>query len=114
VNSCQGESIPDINVATVNNKITFNQIVSSYCIPSLKDPKNFRIELSLLDDNLTVREIYTITNNESITTCTCSQGIEGIISGIPPGYYNLTFIFVSNIWDLVFVEVIKIIEVIIQ
>jgi hypothetical protein len=114
VSPCKGDGTPEINVATVNNQITFDQIVYSYCSPSFKDPKNFGIDLSLLADNITVREIYTITINESITTCVCSNEIKGIISGIPPGYYNLTFLFVNNIWDQISIEVLKIIEIVIQ
>ncbi len=90
VNGCSGVGGNDIEINVINRAVIFNQNLLSYCGPPLWDPNYFRIELSFTYTNLIIREILT---TEWVTRCVCPYNINGTISILPFGSYNLTFLF---------------------
>lgn len=91
VNPCQGGALFDTEIFIVNRFVIFYQSISSYCDPPLTDSNSFRIELSLNGSVLIVREIFT--TDIGVSRCVCPFGVNGKISNLLPGSYNLVFIF---------------------
>ncbi|MFX1502791.1 MAG: hypothetical protein ACFFDH_17655 [Promethearchaeota archaeon] len=83
----------EININVVGSSVTFNQILNTYCRPSIGNPKNFIIELSLTGNNLTVKEIHLAEN--AVSRCLCPATVKGKISNIPKGTYDLVFRYES-------------------
>jgi len=82
----------NITISIIGNNITFNQTKLSYCSPSITDPCHFGMDLSLVGNNLTLREVYELKGLPP-SRCRYLFIINGTINNIPEGTYNLIFIF---------------------
>jgi hypothetical protein len=102
VNSCQESGSENINIFILSNSIIFVQTLECYCGPPITDPEYFKIELSLVGNNLTIREIF-LPKNESVTRSVCLFRINGKISNISKGEYNLVYIFENSYVDQVYI-----------
>jgi len=87
----------DINIHVLNNIIMFNQIESCYCSPPISDPEFFTIEIEVLGNNITIKEIYSAQGNFS--RCICDYSITGGILISSYGFYYLNFIFISEYFN---------------
>jgi hypothetical protein len=98
------ESGPEnINISIVNNSIIFDQKLNCYCLPPITDPEYFKIELSFIGNNLTLREIFT-PKEQSVTLCFTTFRINGTIFNIPKGNYNLVYVFENRHVDQVHIK----------
>ena len=91
VSRCQQDLLYDTKINIIGRTVTFHHNLSSYCRPSLLDPNNFWMELSLDGNTFIVKEI--LNASSGITYCVCGFGINGTISGLPSGSYYLNFSF---------------------
>ena len=107
---CTESGLVNINISIVDKSVIFDQKLYSYCLPPITDPKYFKIDLSLVGNNLTLREIFN-PKGESVTHCVCPSKINGTIFNIPEGKYNLVYIFENQYVDQV--HIINIFEIII-
>ena len=88
---CEKNETLEIYVPPLKNEVIFNQILNLYCCPSITDPTYFTIEIELLNNNLTIREVFD-PKGSPVCKCICPYGINGRISNLTRGSYNLTFI----------------------
>ena len=107
---CTESGSVNINISIVGNSVIFDQKLYCYCLPPITDPKYFKIDLSLVGNNLTLREIFN-PKGESVTRCTSPSQINGRIFNIPEGKYNLVYIFENQYVDQI--HVINVFEIII-
>lgn len=80
----------DINVFSSENEVIVNQILNIYCCPEITDPEYFALKMELVNNNLTIREIF---NSTWVCRCICPFRIDGTISNITAGSYNLRFMW---------------------
>ncbi|MFX0005079.1 MAG: hypothetical protein ACFE9C_07915 [Candidatus Hodarchaeota archaeon] len=100
----------DIIVSPSENEVIVNQITNNYCSPEITDPRYFGVEMELVNNNLTIREIFDPLG-EPIARCICPFRIHGTISNLTTGSYNLRFIWVSRYVN--HTEILKVFEIII-
>jgi len=98
----------NIIVSTSENTVIFDQNISSYCCPPITDLKYFFIELELSNNSVIIREIFD-PKGSAVCRCHCPYGINGKISNLSTGSYNLTFIKVNRYVDQI--KILKIFEV---
>ena len=65
----------------------FTQVFNTYCNA---DKSNFRLEYSLTDRNIEIREIF---DADMVARCICPLRIEGQIYDLTEGKYYIQFIF---------------------
>ena len=82
----------NITISIMGNNVTFNQTLYSYCSPTITDPYYFGIDLSLVGNDLTLREKFDA-KGKPISRCEYLYIINGTIINIPEGTYNLIYIF---------------------
>jgi hypothetical protein len=87
---CEEDDSLDIIVSPSENEVSVDQIFNNYCCPTITDPEYFEIEMELVNNNLTIREIFD--PKGGVCRCICPFSIKGKISNLTSGSYNLTFI----------------------
>lgn len=92
VYNCSESGLENINISIVGNSVIFDQNLSSYCFPPITDSNYFRMDLSLIGNNLTLREIFD-PKGELVSRCEHLFKINGSITNIPKGTYNLAYLF---------------------
>ena len=92
VYNCSESGSENITFSIIGNSVIFNQKLYSYCFPPITDPEYFRIDLSLVGNNLTLREKFD-PKGELVSRCESLFIINGTIINIPEGKYNLVYIF---------------------
>jgi len=92
VYNCSKSGSENNTISMAGNSVIFDQKLYSYCFPPITDPKYFRIDLSLVGNNLTLREKFD-PKGELVSRCESPFIINGTIINIPEGKYNLVYIF---------------------